>query len=125
LSTRPPLSEVTTTFRDLGIAPALAHAPNAQGITNPSPIQIATLPDALAGHDSLGLGQTGSSKTLAFGSALLTNISGKAAQPHKPLALVLTPNRELAQHIDQVLTPLARAIGHDSVVIACGMPCAK
>ncbi len=120
-----PRSEVTTTFRDLGIAPALANALNAQGITSPFPIQIATLPDALAGHDILGRGQTGSGKTLAFGLALLTNISGKAAKPHKPLALVLTPTRELAQQIDEVLTPLARAIGHDSVVIAGGMPYAR
>ena len=120
-----PLSEVTTTFRDLGIAPALANALNAQGITHPFPIQIATVPDAIAGHDILGRGQTGSGKTLAFGLALLTNISGKAAKPHKPLALVLTPTRELAQQIDEVLTPLARAIGHDSVVIAGGMPYAK
>jgi superfamily II DNA/RNA helicase len=120
-----PLSEVTTTFRDLGIAPALANALSAQGITHPFPIQIATLPDALAGHDILGRGQTGSGKTLAFGLALLTNISGNAAKPHKPLALVLTPTRELAQQIDEVLKPLARAIGHDSVVIAGGMPYAK
>jgi superfamily II DNA/RNA helicase len=120
-----PLTEVTTTFRDLGIAPALANTLNAQGITHPFPIQIATVPDAIAGHDILGRGQTGSGKTLAFGLALLTNISGKAAKPHKPLALVLTPTRELAQQIDEVLTPLARAIGHDSVVIAGGMPYAK
>jgi superfamily II DNA/RNA helicase len=120
-----PLTEVTTTFRDLGIAPALANALNTQGITHPFPIQIATVPDAIAGHDILGRGQTGSGKTLAFGLALLTNISGKAAKPHKPLALVLTPTRELAQQIDEVLTPLARAIGHDSVVIAGGMPYAK
>lgn len=120
-----PLTEVTTTFRDLGIAPALANALNAQGITHPFPIQIATLPDALAGHDILGRGQTGSGKTLAFSLALLTNISKKVARPHKPLALVLTPTRELAQQIDEVLRPLARAVGHESVVIAGGMPYAK
>ena len=120
-----PLTEVTTTFRDLGIAPALVNTLSAQGIIHPFPIQIATVPDAIAGHDILGRGQTGSGKTLAFGLALLTNISGKAAKPHKPLALVLTPTRELAQQIDEVLTPLARAIGHDSVVIAGGMPYAK
>jgi len=120
-----PLSEVTTTFRDLGIASALANALNAQGITHPFPIQIATLPDALAGHDILGRGQTGSGKTLAFSLALLTNISDKVARPHKPLALVLTPTRELAQQIDEVLRPLARAVGHESVVIAGGMPYAK
>jgi superfamily II DNA/RNA helicase len=120
-----PLTEVTTTFRDLGIAPALSNALSIQGITHPFPIQIATLPDALAGHDILGRGQTGSGKTLAFSLALLTNISGKQAKPHKPLALVLTPTRELAQQIDEVLRPLARAIGHESVVIAGGMPYAK
>jgi superfamily II DNA/RNA helicase len=120
-----PLTEVTTTFRDLGIAPALANALNAQGITHPFPIQIATLPDALAGHDILGRGQTGSGKTLAFSLALLTNISNKVARPHKPLALILTPTRELAQQIDEVLRPLARAVGHESVVIAGGMPYAK
>jgi superfamily II DNA/RNA helicase len=120
-----PLTEVTTTFRDLGITPALANALNAQGITHPFPIQIATLPDALAGHDILGRGQTGSGKTLAFSLALLTNISNKVARPHKPLALILTPTRELAQQIDEVLRPLARAVGHESVVIAGGMPYAK
>ena len=120
-----PLTEVTTSFRDLGIAPALANALNAQGITHPFPIQIATLPDALAGHDILGRGQTGSGKPLAFSLALLTNISNKVARPHKPLALILTPTRELAQQIDEVLRPLARAVGHESVVIAGGMPYAK
>ncbi len=120
-----PLTEVTTTFRDLGIAPALANALSAQGINHPFPIQIATLPDALAGHDILGRGQTGSGKTLAFSLALLTNISNKVARPHKPLALILTPTRELAQQIDEVLRPLARAVGHESVVIAGGMPYAK
>ncbi|MEN9687153.1 MAG: hypothetical protein RL381_165 [Actinomycetota bacterium] len=120
-----PLTEVTTTFRELGVTPALANALNAQGITHPFPIQIATLPDALAGHDILGRGQTGSGKTLAFSLALLTNIANKAARPHKPLALILTPTRELAQQIDEVLRPLARAVGHESVVIAGGMPYAK
>ncbi len=120
-----PLAKITTTFRDLGIAPALSNALSAQGITHPFPIQIATLPDALAGHDILGRGQTGSGKTLAFALALLTNLQNKAAKPHKPLALILTPTRELAQQIDEVIRPLARAIGHESIVIAGGMAYAK
>ncbi len=120
-----PLTETTITFRDLGIAPALSNALSAQGITHPFPIQIATLPDALAGHDILGRGQTGSGKTLAFVLALLTNLQNKAAKPHKPLALILTPTRELAQQIDEVIRPLARAIGHESIVIAGGMAYAK
>jgi superfamily II DNA/RNA helicase len=120
-----PLTEITTTFAELGIAAPLVNALSKQGILNPFPIQIATLPDALAGHDILGRGQTGSGKTLAFGLALLNNLNGKTAKPHKPLALVLTPTRELAQQIDEVLMPLARSIGHESVVVAGGMSYAK
>ena len=92
-----------STFKDLGIHPDLVRVLDAQGITTPFPIQEATLPDAIAGHDILGRGQTGSGKTLAFGLALLNNIYGKKAKPHQPLALVLAPTRELAQQIDEVL----------------------
>lgn len=120
-----PLTQITTTFADLGIAAPLVNALSKQGILHPFPIQIATLPDALAGHDILGRGQTGSGKTLAFGLALLNNLNGKVAKPHKPLALVLTPTRELAQQIDEVLMPLARSIGHESVVVAGGMSYSK
>ena len=120
-----PLTEITTTFGDLGISAPLVNALSKQGIMHPFPIQIATLPDALAGHDILGRGQTGSGKTLAFGLALLNNLNGKVAKPHKPLALVLTPTRELAQQIDEVLMPLARSIGHESVVVAGGMSYSK
>ncbi|MFM8192986.1 MAG: DEAD/DEAH box helicase [Actinomycetota bacterium] len=114
-----------TTFKDLGLHPDLIRTLNNQGITVPFPIQEATIPDAIAGCDILGRGQTGSGKTLAFGLALLHNIYGKRAKPHQPLALVLAPTRELAQQIDEVLHPLARSIGHDSVVIAGGMPYGK
>ena len=120
-----PLTEITATFSDLGIAAPLVNALAKQGIMHPFPIQIATLPDALAGYDILGRGQTGSGKTLAFGLALLNNLNGRVAKPHKPLALVLTPTRELAQQIDEVLMPLARSIGHESVVVAGGMSYAK
>jgi len=120
-----PKTTITMTFADLGIAPKLVERLTAQGINHPFPIQIATLPDALAGNDILGRGQTGSGKTLAFGLAMLTNLNGRVAKPHKPLGLVLTPTRELAQQIDEVLTPLAKSIGLDSVVIAGGMPYGK
>jgi superfamily II DNA/RNA helicase len=120
-----PLDAVAKTFRELGVPAALDNALNAQGILSPFPIQVATLPDAIAGHDILGRGQTGSGKTLAFSLALLSNIADKKANPHKPLALILTPTRELAQQIDEVLLPLARSVGHASVVIAGGMSYTK
>lgn len=113
------------TFRDVGVSAPLANALYVQGITNPFPIQEATLPDALAGRDILGRGQTGSGKTLAFSLALLNRIAGKRANAHHPLALILTPTRELAQQIDEVLRPLAQAVGHESVVIAGGMAYGK
>ncbi len=120
-----PKTAITMTFAELGIAPKLVERLTAQGINHPFPIQITTLPDALAGNDMMGRGQTGSGKTLAFGLAMLTNLNGRVAKPHKPLGLVLTPTRELAQQIDEVLTPLAKSIGLDSVVIAGGMPYGK
>ena len=120
-----PNETTTTTFADLGIAPALVQLLTSQGINSPFPIQVATLPDAIKGHDILGRGQTGSGKTLAFALALLTRLEGRQAAPHRPLALILTPTRELALQINDVITPLARAIRLDSVVIAGGMPYAK
>jgi len=80
------LTDSDTTWAQLGISAPLINALTAQGKTAPFPIQIATLPDALKGHDILGRGQTGSGKTLAFGLALLNNLQNKQAKPHKPLA---------------------------------------
>ena len=120
-----PTESTGKTWAELGIAPGLVSALTSQGITSPFPIQVATLPDAIKGHDILGRGQTGSGKTLAFGLALLTNLEGKQAAPHRPLGLILTPTRELALQINDVITPLARAIRLDSVVIAGGMPYGK
>jgi len=120
-----PGDAVKKSFRDLGIPAALVNALSAQGINEPFPIQVATVPDAIAGHDILGRGQTGSGKTLAFSLSLLSNIAGRQANAHKPLALILTPTRELAQQIDEVLLPLARSVGHASVVVAGGMSYAK
>ena len=69
-----------TSFYDLGVNPALVKPLNNSGIRDPFPIQIATLPDSIAGRDVLGRGQTGSGKTLAFGLALLTRLAGRSAK---------------------------------------------
>lgn len=119
------MKEVEITFRELGLFPALVNALSAQGITDPFPIQAATIPDAIAGHDILGRGQTGSGKTLAFGLALLHNIKDEKARARRPLALILAPTRELALQINEVLAPLAKTVGQESVVIAGGMPYEK
>jgi ATP-dependent RNA helicase RhlE len=88
-------------FDMLGLAPALNAALKRAGFTQPTPIQNQAIRRALQGHDVLGLAQTGTGKTLAFGLPLVDHL---LAQPGKPRpktakALVLAPTRELANQI--------------------------
>ncbi|GAA2432914.1 DEAD/DEAH box helicase [Actinomadura vinacea] len=98
------------TFAALDLPSPLLKALTRQGVTEPFPIQAATLPDALQGRDVLGRGRTGSGKTLAFGLAMLARTAGRRAEPGRPLALVLVPTRELAQQVTEALTPYAEAV---------------
>jgi superfamily II DNA/RNA helicase len=104
------ITPVVSSFADAQLADGLHAALNANGITEPFPIQSATLPDSLAGRDVLGRGRTGSGKTLAFGLPLLSRTAGRRARPGRPLALVLVPTRELAQQVTTALEPYARAV---------------
>ena len=112
-------------FKDLGINPALTKVLLTSGIEKPFPIQKATLPDAIAGKDILGRGQTGSGKTLAFGLALMTRLAGRTAASMRPLALVLSPTRELAMQISDVIAPLSRSVNLNSQVVAGGLSYSK
>jgi superfamily II DNA/RNA helicase len=111
----------TSTFNDFPLAPALQTALVANGITEPFPIQTATLPDSLAGRDVLGRGRTGSGKTLAFGLPLLSRTAGQRGRPGRPLALVLVPTRELAQQVTTALTPYARAVNLRIATVVGGL----
>ena len=112
-------------FKDLGVNAALIKALHTAGIEKPFPIQKATLPDAIAGKDILGRGQTGSGKTLAFGLALISRLAGKTAAPMRPLALILSPTRELAMQISDVIAPLSRSVNLNSQVVAGGLSYSK
>ena len=112
-------------FKDLGVNAALIKALHTAGIEKPFPIQKATLPDAIAGKDILGRGQTGSGKTLAFGLALMTQLAGRTAKPMQPLALILSPTRELAMQISDVIAPLSRTVNLNSQVVAGGLSYSK
>ncbi|MDI3389783.1 DEAD/DEAH box helicase [Streptomyces sp. B-S-A8] len=105
-----PALPAVTSFAELDLPEALLGTLTAQGVTEPFPIQAATLPNSLAGRDLLGRGRTGSGKTLAFGLALLARTAGRRAEPKAPLALVLVPTRELAQQVTDALTPYADAL---------------
>ena len=112
-------------FKDLKVSPELIKQLSAADINKPFPIQKATLPDAISGKDILGRGQTGSGKTLAFGLALLTRLSGRNAAQMRPLALVLSPTRELAMQINDVIAPLSRSVNLNSQVVAGGLSYSK
>jgi superfamily II DNA/RNA helicase len=99
------------TFASLGVPAPLAAALDSAGITTPFPIQAATLPDALAGHDILGRAKTGSGKTLGFSLPLVARLAGGQTAAGRPRGLVLVPTRELATQVQDVLVPLAHAMG--------------
>ncbi|MFC8434628.1 DEAD/DEAH box helicase [Streptomyces sp. NPDC057253] len=108
-------------FADLDLPERLQAALRAEGVTEPFPIQAATLPNSLAGRDVLGRGRTGSGKTLAFGLPLLARLDGRRAEPRRPLALVLVPTRELAQQVTDSLTPYAKALRLRAATVVGGM----
>lgn len=116
-------AEEAPTFGGLGLPSVLERALASIGITSPTPIQTATLPDALAGRDVLGRGRTGSGKTFGF---LLPTVARLIESPRKrvarrPRALVLAPTRELATQIGESLAPLAHATGLKYTVIFGGV----
>ena len=105
------ISLTNHTFGTLGVPAPLCALLDARGITVPTPIQAATLPDSLAGRDVLGRGRTGSGKTYAFLLPLVARLtaSTNATKPGRPRALILAPTRELVAQIEEALAPLAAA----------------
>jgi superfamily II DNA/RNA helicase len=110
------------TFDALGVPAALSAVLADRGITVPTPIQAATLPDSFAGRDVLGRGRTGSGKTYAFLLPLVARLSdGRRAAPRRPRALILAPTRELVGQIHAALQPLAAQAGLTSITIFGGV----
>jgi ATP-independent RNA helicase DbpA len=87
------------------------------GYTAMTPIQAASLPLALAGHDLIAQAQTGSGKTAAFGLALLARLDLRNPGTQ---ALVLCPTRELADQVTQEIRRLARAEDNVKALTLCG-----
>jgi superfamily II DNA/RNA helicase len=109
--TRPAPAAHGTGFASLGVPAPLVAALAAEGINEPFAIQAAVLPDALAGVDILGRASTGSGKTLGFGIPLAARLAGGRTSAGRPRGLVLVPTRELASQVQEVLRPLAGAVG--------------
>lgn len=101
-------------FKSLGIAPSILTALDKLKFITPTPIQEQSIPPALAGEDVIGIAQTGTGKTLAFGIPLLQHaLQGRDC-------LIVLPTRELAIQVAEELDKIGRALGVRSAVLIGG-----
>ena len=114
---------MTQTFSTLGVAEPLLRALTAENYLTPTPIQTEAIPLILSGRDVLGLAQTGTGKTAAFGLPLLQKLAETGAQagPRTMRALILAPTRELAIQIDESLKTYGRHLKLRHAVILGGV----
>ena len=93
---------MSLSFSDLKLQSPLLTALAAAGYEQPTPVQLESIPAALANHDLMVSAQTGSGKTAAFLLPTLQKMIKRSEKPGKgPRALVLTPTRELAQQVEK------------------------
>ena len=97
-------------FRALGLDPKILQAVTEAGYTEPTPIQAAAIPLVVAGHDLIGIAQTGTGKTAAFTLPMLTKLAASLGSGARPgtRALVIAPTRELAAQIEENVRAYAR-----------------
>ncbi|PZX19101.1 ATP-dependent RNA helicase RhlE [Palleronia aestuarii] len=108
-------------FDMLGLAPKIVARLKEQGITDPTPIQTQAIPHAMNGRDVMGLAQTGTGKTAAFGLPLIHALVTEGTKPAPKTArgLILAPTRELANQIAENLRSYVGG-SHLSVAIVVG-----
>ena len=108
-------------FDMLGLAPRLVKILKEQGITDPTPIQTQAIPHAMNGRDVMGLAQTGTGKTAAFGLPMINTLltAGSNPKPKTVRGLILAPTRELAKQIADNLTAYTKG-SHLKVALVVG-----
>lgn len=102
-------------FRGLGIAPAILEILDRNNFVTPTPIQRAAIPSCIEGKDMIGIAQTGTGKTLAFGIPTL-----QAMLQGKGHALIVLPTRELALQVDETLQKIGKPLGIRTAVLIGG-----
>jgi ATP-dependent RNA helicase RhlE len=104
-------------FRSLGLDAKILSAVQEAGYTEPTPIQTAAIPPIIAGHDLIGIAQTGTGKTAAFTLPILTKLATLplSGQRRGTRVLVLAPTRELVVQIQDNVRAYAK---HLSVSVA-------
>lgn len=100
------MASTSPSFENFKLNKQLLEAIKEAGYTRPTPIQEKAIPLALAGHDVLGIAQTGTGKTAAYALPILMKV--KYAQGTHPRALILAPTRELVMQIEAVFVQLAK-----------------
>jgi ATP-dependent RNA helicase RhlE len=112
-----------TLFSDLGLSAELVSTLDAAGFTTPTPIQTKAIPPQLEGRDILGIAQTGSGKTAAFGLPILAGLAQMKGRPEPGTAraLILAPTRELAVQIEESLRKFAGSQRLSTVLVLGGM----
>ena len=96
-------------FRTLGLDAKILQAVQEAGYTEPTPIQAAAIPPIIAGHDLIGIAQTGTGKTAAFTLPILTKLAAQpAGQRRGTRVLVLAPTRELVVQIEENVRAYAK-----------------
>jgi ATP-dependent RNA helicase DbpA len=116
-SSTPAASTAGQPFSTLPLSPAILATLQQLEYHTMTPIQAASLPITLAGHDLIAQAKTGSGKTAAFALALLTRLNPRhfAVQ-----AMVLCPTRELADQVTQEIRRLARSEDNIKILSLCG-----
>jgi len=109
------VSQDKGSFFGLGIAPGLLEVLDALKFTVPTPIQETAIPIAIEGKDVIGVAQTGTGKTLAFGIPMVQRLAQGRGR-----GLVLVPTRELALQVTEDLTKLVRAFKLRTAVVIGG-----
>ena len=111
------VADAPEAFRALGISDRSLTMVMEMGFTEPTPVQARAIPVLLEGYDVVGIAQTGTGKTLAFGLPMAERLDPSRAEAQ---ALVLVPTRELAQQVLAVLTDLGRPFGLRTVGLLGG-----
>lgn len=102
-------------FNGLGLVPKLLEIVHTKGFKTPTPIQTQAIPVAVLGKDIMGIAQTGTGKTLAFGLPMLQIIAQTKVQ-----GLVVLPTRELALQVNESLESIGRPLGLKTSVLIGG-----
>ncbi len=116
-------TQSTKGFFGLGIAPQLLDTLTRLKFISPTPIQEKAIPIAIEGKDLMGIAQTGTGKTLAFGVPLIQRLSQDAglSAGRQGIALIMLPTRELAVQVQETLEKLGRSLGFRSVLLIGGV----